>query len=576
MKRSDFKHRGWGFLLLAEFLLMGTFLPAQSPETLPPEVIAYPEIVLLSGKILTVDEQFSTDQALAIRGERILAVGDDARILRMAGPQTRRIDLGGKTVLPGLIDSHYNLGDYAIRYALLQGIDWEGRAEKLGLMWSDAAMALRDIKLAVERSSSGELVRFPVKTGGVLAGLTMTQLDSVSPENPVVLGSSSQLSPLAVNTKAIEWASIPRGIPGLPAGGGVMITGQAARFLGEYLTWAIPVEEAVLWQKEAMKLVNSWGLTLVATRIRPEQFNAVREIWLKEELTLRWRLGFPGPLDIPHTGNVSDIGDDWLRISGASGGMAVPGSTSAGGFWSSKVPPTGLEVAGWSQRREQILETLRYGWSTPNSHIKGNVAVREVLDVIEEAQRNPVVKSSNQRLTMDHMMEIDEVDIFRIQKLGVIPSNSMKDVFSDEHSDGSSRYEAIYGADYMDKWLPLKKYLDLGVRPTLEADMGDEMLGKPLWTIEKAVCRCVDGSQRIWGRDQKVTRQDALRMKTIWAAQYVGDEEKLGSLQAGKLADLVVLDRDYMTVPEDQISELEVIMTIVGGKVVYSSDSFPQ
>ena len=89
--------------------------------------------------------------------------------------------------------------------------------------------------------------------------------------------------------------------------------------------------------------------------------------------------------------------------------------------------------------------------------------------------------------------------------------------------------------------------------------------------IEKAVCRCVDGSRRIWGRDQKVSRQDALRMKTIWAAQYVGDEEKLGSLQAGKLADLVVLDRDYMTVPEDQISELEVIMTIVGGKVVYSS-----
>ena len=118
--------------------------------------------------------------------------------------------------------------------------------------------------------------------------------------------------------------------------------------------------------------------------------------------------------------------------------------------------------------------------------------------------------------------------------------------------------------------VPLKTYLDMGIRTTVEADMGDEMLGRPLWTIGKAVCRCVDGATRIWNEDQKVSRQDALRMKTTWAAAYVGDERKLGSLEAGKLADLVVVDGDYMSVPEDQISELEVILTIVGGKVVYS------
>ena len=117
--------------------------------------------------------------------------------------------------------------------------------------------------------------------------------------------------------------------------------------------------------------------------------------------------------------------------------------------------------------------------------------------------------------------------------------------------------------------LPLKKYLDFGIRPTVEADMGDEALGRPIWTVGKAVCRCVDGSDRIWGKEQKVSRQDALRMKTIWAAAYVGDEKKLGSIEVGKLADLAVLDGDYMSVSEDQISELEVDLTIVGGKVVY-------
>jgi len=121
--------------------------------------------------------------------------------------------------------------------------------------------------------------------------------------------------------------------------------------------------------------------------------------------------------------------------------------------------------------------------------------------------------------------------------------------------------------------LPLQRYLDAGLHPTLEADTGDEIAGRPLWSIEKAVCRCVDGSTRVWGRNQKISREDALRMKTIWAAAFVGEEGKLGSLEPGKLADLVILDGDYLTVPEQQISELNVVLTFVGGKKAYSLGS---
>jgi len=124
----------------------------------------------------------------------------------------------------------------------------------------------------------------------------------------------------------------------------------------------------------------------------------------------------------------------------------------------------------------------------------------------------------------------------------------------------------------MDRMLPLQKYLNLGVKPTIEADSGDDR-GMPLWTIEKAVCRCVDGSSRVWGRDQKVSREDALRMKTAWAAAYTGDERKLGSLEPGKVADLVVLDGDYLTVADDKISDLKVMLTIVGGRIAFSDGS---
>jgi hypothetical protein len=544
---------------------------ATSLEELPSEVLAYPETILFNGQVLTVDDEFSIAEAVAIRDGRFLAVGQDARILKMTGRETRTIDLDGKTVVPGLLDTHYHLGDYVFRHMLLEenGVQWEGKVELLGLLWKDSDEALRDIKRAAEAAGPGELVRIPARNAGIVGNVTRRQLDSVSPQNPVVVVAAAQLRPVAVNSRALEWAAIPSETPGLPAGDRVMISDRASRLLAEHVIDSMPAEKALLWHKKTMGLVNSWGLTMAVTRITADQFNSLREIWLQGELTVRWRVGFPGPVDFPNTGNISDIGDDWLRIAGAGGGMAVPGSDDAMDHWTTKIPATADELAGWPQRRREILEALRYGWSTPNSHIKGNIAVRAVLDLIEEARQNPIVKSSNQRLTMDHMMEVDDQDIPRIHRLGVIPSSSLKNVFSDLHTEGSSAYQEAFGADYVNEMLPLKKYLEIGIHPTVEADMGDEALGKPLWAVEKAICRCVDGSERIWGREQKVSRQDALRMKTIWAAAYVGDEKKLGSIEKGKLADLVVLDGDYMIVPEDQISELEVTLTMVGGKVVY-------
>lgn len=544
---------------------------ATSLEELPSEVLAYPEIILFNGQILTVDDEFSIAEAVAIRAGRFLAVGEDARILKMTGPETQTINLEGKTVVPGLLDTHYHLGDYVFRHMLLEenGVQWEGKVELLGLLWKDSDEALRDIKRAQEAASPGELVRIPARNAGIVGNVTRRQLDAVSGENPVVVVAAAQLRPVAVNTKALEWAAIPSGTPGMPADDRVLISDRAARLLAEHVIESMPAEKVLFWHKKTMGLVNSWGLTMVVTRITADQFNSLREIWLQDELTVRWRVGFPGPVDFPNTGNISDIGDDWLRIAGAGGGMAVPGSDDAMDHWTTKIPATADELAGWPQRRREILEALRYGWSTPNSHIKGNIAVRAVLDLIEEAQQNPIVKSSNQRFTMDHMMEIDDEDISRIGQLGVIPSSSLKNIFSDLHGEGSSIYQEVFGADYVNEMLPLQKYLEIGIHPTVEADMGDEALGKPLWTVEKAICRCVDGSDRIWGREQKVSRQDALRMKTIWAAAYVGDEKKLGSIETGKLADLVVLAGDYLSVPEDQISELEVTLTMVGGKVVY-------
>jgi predicted amidohydrolase YtcJ len=558
---------------------------ASTPGDLPPEVVAYPQLVLFNGHILTVDERFSVAQALAVRDDRILAVGDNARILRMAGPATRKIDLAGKTVVPGLIDTHYHLGDYVIRHMLLdeRAVEWEGKVELLGVLWRDREMALRDLARAVKAAPAGELVRVPGRNPGVLQGVTLKELDTLAPDHPLVVVSASGLSPAFVNTRALRLVeaagTATPATPGWPAGGTAAIGGRASQLMANYLTWAVPLEKVLPWHQRIMTLANSWGLTAVVTRIAPDQFNAVRELWLQDRLSMRWRVSFPGPIDVPRTGNVSDIGDDWLRISGG-GSLTVGGPVL--GHWTSKRPLTDLPAAEdqegassierWPQARRAILEILRYGWSVPNSHVKGDVATSAVLDVIEEARRNPIAKSSNQRLTLDHVPDVREEDIERMRQLGIVPSSTLRDLFQDDTAEGSSRFQAVFGADHVERMIPLKKYVDAGMRPTIEADMGDEALGRPLWTVEKAVCRCVDGSTRVWGQDQRVSREDALRMKTIWAARYVGDQRKLGSLEAGKLADLVVLDRDYMTVPEREISDLQVLLTVVGGRVVYEKE----
>ena len=143
----------WGFVLVSCSGYAQSPQPVASLEDLPSEVLAYPEIILFNGKVLTVDDEFSMAEAVAIRDGRFLAVADNARILRMTGPETLIHDLEGKTVVPGLLDTHYHLGDYVFRHMLLEEnqVQWEGKVELLGLLWKDSDEALRDIQRAYSR-----------------------------------------------------------------------------------------------------------------------------------------------------------------------------------------------------------------------------------------------------------------------------------------------------------------------------------------------------------------------------------------------------------------------------------------
>jgi len=552
-------------------------------QTLPQEVIAYPDAVFYNGKVLTADDSFTVAEAVAVRDGKFLAVGQTARILQMVGPASRKIDLKGKTVVPGFFDTHYHLDDYAVGNLLMKkkGIAWEGRLIRNAILWPDAATALRDVQKAVAAAKPGELIQLIARDDIVngspsgLRDILLSDLDAVSPKNPVVLRSYIPERILGVNSATLQWAEAPSTLPGLSQKGGSCLIGPAASdFIYRKVMWAIPIEDIMGAIQDAMREVNSWGVTLVETRIDPANFSALRELWVEDALTVRWRVGFPGPIDVSLVGNLSDLGDDMLRVSGVDGGGSTGGAPHGGDMWTFKPPQRSIPARVGHEDpsqyvwrgRERLIEAIRYGWSVPNTHVGGDRATHEFLKAIENGVKSRVVQSRGQRLTMDHTMMASSEDIAKMKDLGVMPSIAPWFHFWEGMIDNLTY---MYGGDWVStNMMPIKSYIRAGLRPALESDVVEPPVGMPLWKIEKAVTR-KDYTGRAWSPEERVTREEALWMATHWAAEATGDADKLGTIEVGKLADFVVLDRDYLRVPEGEISGMQALMTVVGGKIAY-------
>ena len=260
-------------------------------------------------------------------------------------------------------------------------------------------------------------------------------------------------------------------------------------------------------------------------------------------------------------GNWSGIGDDLLRIAGI-----MPGG---GGWWTWEArleaepgedPYTSPEEYAWKSTSKTIQLATKYGWRVVQVNSAGDRAIAETLALYEKAREDRVVRSQDQMLRIDHTVILRDEDIPKLKELGVLtPSISFR------------RFESVeslvtaWGEKRAHEMFKVKSLIEGGLKPVI--GMGDAC---PFWNLEFAVTRT--GSEgRVLGPDEKVTRQEALWMVTSWAASYLGEQDRLGTIEPGKLADLVILDGDYLTVPEDEISELAVSMTILGGEIVYDA-----
>ncbi len=531
-----------------------------------PEVVRYADVVLVNGKVVTVDKNFSVQEAVAIRDGKILAVGTTSNIRSLAGDQTKVVDLKGRTVIPGLIDSNMHF--------LRAGFTWV-REVRL-----DQARSVREILGLIEKRAS------QVKPGDWILTYggwhysqlkegrapTRQELDRVAPKNPVLLRillphPSTHFAVL--NSAALKAAGITRdtkepanGVIEKDAAGeptGVLRRAAVSLALGKVPRASF--EEKVEGLKLVMRDLHAAGLTsvieVIGGGVTEDDYKVLFESWRRKELTIRTALLiFTATLEdgqrwMRHTH--MGFGDDWLKLNGF-------GERLVAAVQDNLAPAFPLKPEGLEAYRKFVTEAAKNRWSFQQHATLGTTA-KAFLDIIEEVDRQYPVK--NLRWSLAHVETISETDIQRAKRLGmglairsgqVIQSELMKQAWGDAAASAP----------------PVKRMLEIGVPVGAGSDATVVTPYHPFTTLWWLVVG-KDWAGRVVRPKERLTREEALQVHTVGSAWFSFDEKIKGSIEPGKLADLVVLTDDYLTVPEDKIREISSVMTIVGGKIVYEA-----
>ncbi|MBI2818995.1 MAG: amidohydrolase family protein [Acidobacteria bacterium] len=601
------KKSGFATLFLAiTFLLTCSWAGAAGLEA---------EMVIFNGKIVTVDSpdpnQFRIAQAAAIYGGKFIAVGTNEQALEYAGPTTQRIDLGGRTVLPGLVETHNHIMSYSSHFFPEDAVN-VGRTDP-PLRWTNEEEFLAQLRTIALKKKPGEWIVTTIR--GAFMGIavplqkgevTRFDLDAVTPNNPVHIHWGVSDEGL-VNTKALDLllARYPDVI-GLERDSQGVATGRTrgvANFVVQYEFWPqLAPQQLAPYYKKEMEEWLAMGLTTNSTRLAPEELAAYSWLNVRGEMPLRMGFTMDGAVNSPQPdalfsrlvglqGGKGDtmwgLGDDMLWLIGFAPTFNidhVPGV--AGSCIEKEYPREAPNFPLWMHQfygphglcrlkdpdyhdAAGLRAVAKYGLRHSAMHSGGDRGINQYLDLAEEVSKQ-YPEIAQQRWGIDHCRFLTEEHAQRAKKLNIIFSCGPKYVYAGDKGDIGA-YAVIYGeeeaADFV---VPLKRLISNGLRTTMQID---EHGFHPFLALEVAVNR-KDTNGKVWGPQQRISRQEALYMYTRWSSQYVLREDLLGSIEPGKYADFLVLDRDYMTVPEDEIGQINPLLTVVGGKIAYSETEF--
>lgn len=552
--------------------LLSLVVPALLASALPAEPAA--DVVLHNGRIWTVSARQPEAEALAILNERLVAVGTNAAIKPWIGPATRVIDLQQRRVLPGFHDSHIHLLGSGQRLAQIALKDAKDEVE-LG-----ARLKAFDQKLPRQRWLLGGEWDHDRTLAGRLPDAAL--LDRYVADRPVFLRRYDGHMGVA-NTHALKLAGITAATVDPPGGviyrrpGGKEPSGLLRDNAMDLITQHIPApteDEIIEAVRAALAEARAVGVTSVedmdgsdaATRRR--LFRLYQQLARDEKLTLRVQLYWPLAewSSLAQLGVRAGFGNSWVRIGGLKGfADGSLGSSTARMFEPYLHEPgsRGLLVTPLDSLRESILQADQAGLQVA-VHAIGDRANAELLDIFAEvAQKNG---PRDRRFRIEHAQHLRPQDYSRFRELGVIPSMQPYHIIDDgrwaEGRIGAQRCASSYAN---------RALLNAGARVAFGSDWSVAPLS-PLLGIDAAVNRrTLDGKHpHGWFAEQKIDVAQAVEAYTLTAAYAGFVEKERGSLEVGKLADLVVLSRDILANGErDRIANTQVLLTLVGGRIVY-------
>ncbi len=547
-------------------------------------------LLLFNGKIVTVDAKFSVAPAMVVRADRVAAVGPMADMTRLAGPRAQRIDLKGKTVLPGLMDSHVHAGGASLYEFDHTVPDMETLADVLGYIKGRVAQAKEGEWIRVSQVFITRIreQRFP----------TRAELDRIAPKNPIYFstGPDASLNSLALRLSGIDKAfEIKDGLPGRierdATGEPTGIIRNCARFVKYQPKLRVPTSaEKQARLKQLLADYNSVGLTSVADRnTSDDEVEVFRQLYGKGELTCRAFLTYAVDAQLPFTEidtliskaakNPLHAYNNMLWLRGVKlfldGGMLTGSAFMLKPWGVSKVYSIddpqyqGMKYIQADKLYQIARTALKQGFQI-TAHSVGDGAVTALVDAYERINEHDfALREMRPAVTHSNFMTPEAMT--KMKNMGVVADLQPAWLWL----DGATLLKQ-FGEERMKYFQPYKTLFEQGVMVGGGSDHMQKVGSfrsinpyNPFVGMWIALTRQPRWMGSPLHPEQNISREQAIKLYTINNAYLMFQEREKGSLEAGKLADFIVLDRDILTCPLGQVKNIQVEETYLGGKLVY-------
>ena len=524
-----------------------------------------PGLILHNANMLTMDPAAPRAQAVAIAADRFLAAGSNDQIRSLATPRTRRIDLGGKTVVPGFIDAHTHPAYAGIRH----------------LRWVDCdlpsiARIQRAIRERAAKTPPGQWVvgfKYDDTKTEDARRLTREDLDAAAPRHPVFIEHRGGHTAY-VNGLAFQRAGVTANTPDPPGGkfdrAGNRLTGGLRERATEPFWKLLPMAFSREERREAVKLIANMMVRTGVTSVHdaegtPDDLRAYQDALESGDLSFRvyCLIQYQFLDQMLAAGIRTGMGNEWLRIGAIK--LVADGSISERTArlsqpYIGRPDDFGILVHTEEELYPQARRAHQAGWQV-GTHVNGDVAIDMMLRIYERIQRE--LPRRDPRFRLEHCTVVNPSLIDRIRRLGAIPTPFSTYVYY----HGEKMRE--YGPERLNWMFAVRSFLDAGIRVTQASDYPPGPF-EPMMALRSSVTR-TDRKGNVWGARQRVTVEEALEVGTRNGAYASFEEDLKGTIEPGKLADLVVLGQDPLRTDPLALIDIPIERTMVGGRWRYES-----